>query len=80
MREAKPDDPIFKIGYVIGEKRLRNSPLDTSGQRKTRGQPDGIPYDEDEGKTPEQIDREERLAWAKRVYRQSNGKHNLSQD
>ena len=76
MREAKPNDPIFKTGFVIGEKRQRNSPKDMTGRREARGQLDGTPYDEDEGKTPEQIDREERLAWAKRVYRQSNGKHN----
>jgi len=72
MREARPDDPIFKAGFVIGEKRQRNSPQGMTGRREVR--------DEDEGKTPEQIDREEMLAWRKRVYRQSNGKHNLSQD
>ena len=33
-------------------------------------------YDEDEGKTSQQIDQEERLAWAKRVYRHSNKKVN----
>ena len=52
MREAKPDDPIFKIGYVIGEKRLRNSPQDLKKLRKAK--------DEDTGKTPKQIEREER--------------------
>jgi hypothetical protein len=30
MREARPDDPIFKAGFVIGEKRLKNLPEDTS--------------------------------------------------
>jgi hypothetical protein len=68
MREARPDDPIFKTGFVIGEKRQRTSPQDMTGQREIR--------DEDEGKTPEQIDQEERLAWARRVYRQSNKKIN----
>ena len=33
-------------------------------------------YDEEDGVSPEQVDREERLAWARRVYRQSNGKVN----
>ena len=72
MREAKPDDPIFKLGWVIGEKRQRNLPLDTSGQRETGA----TLYDESDGVSPEQEDREERLAWARRVYRQSNGKIN----
>ena len=36
MREAKPDDPIFKNGYVIGEKRLTNSPQDTIRQRESQ--------------------------------------------
>jgi len=30
MREARPDDPIFKAGFVIGEKRLKNLPEDTN--------------------------------------------------
>ena len=39
MREADPDDPIFKMGYVIGEKRLRNSPQDPKkkGKAEKRG-------------------------------------------
>ena len=49
MREAKPDDPIFKIGYVIGEKRQRNSPQDLKKLRKAK--------DEDTGKTPKQKER-----------------------
>ena len=48
MREAKPDDPIFKIGYVIGEKRLRNSPQDLKKLRKAKG--------EDTKKAPRQIE------------------------
>ena len=76
MREAKPDDPIFKLGWVIGEKRQRNLPPNTSGPKET----DAAAYDEDAGKTPEQIEEEERLAWAKREYLHSNGKHHLSED
>ena len=36
MREAKPNDPIFKTGFVIGEKRQRNSPQDMTGRREAR--------------------------------------------
>ena len=36
MREARPDDPIFKTGFVIGEKRQRTSPQDMTGQRESR--------------------------------------------
>jgi hypothetical protein len=36
MREARPDDPIFKIGFVIGEKRQRNSPQSMTEQREAR--------------------------------------------
>jgi hypothetical protein len=36
MREARPDDPIFKAGFVIGEKRQRNSPQDMTGRREAR--------------------------------------------
>ena len=36
MREAKPDDPIFKIGYVIGEKRSRNSQQDLKKLKKAK--------------------------------------------
>ena len=53
MREAKPDDPIFKIGYVIGEKRPRNSLQDFKKLKKAK--------DENTGKTPKQIEREELL-------------------
>ncbi len=49
MREAKPDDPVFKIGYVIGEKRLRNSPQDLKKLKKAK--------DENTGKTPKQKER-----------------------
>lgn len=69
MREAKPDDLIYKLGYIIGERRQRSLPEDTTLPNET----DDMLY---EGKTLDQIDEEERLAWAKRVYRQSNGKIN----
>ena len=49
MREAKPNDPIFKTGFVIGEKRQRNSPQDLKKLRKEK--------DEDTGKTPKQRER-----------------------
>ena len=38
MREAKPDDPIFKIGYVIGEKRSRNSQQELRKLRKAKNE------------------------------------------
>ena len=38
MREAKPDDPIFKIGYVIGEKRSRNSQQELRKMRKEKNE------------------------------------------
>ena len=53
MREAKPDDPIFKAGFIIGEKRLRNSPQDLTKLRKSK--------DKDTGKRPKQIEQEEGL-------------------
>jgi len=53
MREADPDDPIFKIGYVIGEKRLRNSPKESKQLRKSEKK--------DTGKRRKQIEQEERL-------------------
>ena len=62
MREARPDDPIFKTGYVIGEKRQRNSPQDMTGQREVRDRDKGKAstlYDESEGASPEQIDQED---------------------
>jgi hypothetical protein len=49
MREAKPDDPIFKAGFIIGEKRLRNSPQDLTKLGKAK--------DKDTGKTPKQKER-----------------------
>ena len=53
MREAKPDDPIFKAGFIIGEKRLRNSPLDLTKLGKAK--------DKDTGTRPKQIEQEEGL-------------------
>ena len=53
MREADPDDPIFKIGYVIGEKRLKNSPKESKQLRKAERK--------DTGKQRKQIEQEERL-------------------
>ena len=53
MREADPDDPIFKIGYVIGEKRLRNSPKESKQLGKAEKK--------DTGKRRKQIEQEERL-------------------
>ena len=53
MREADPDHPIFKIGYVIGEKRLRNSPKESKQLRKAEKK--------DTGKRRKQIEQEERL-------------------
>ena len=41
MREAKPDDPIFKIGYVIGEKRPRNSLQDLKKLKKAKDENTG---------------------------------------
>ena len=38
MREAKPDDPIFKIGYVIGEKRSSNSQQELRKLRKAKNE------------------------------------------
>ena len=49
MREAKPDDPIFKIGYVIGEKRTRNSQQELRKLRKAKN--------EETGKKPKQKER-----------------------
>ena len=49
MREAKPDDPIFKIGYVIGEKRSRNSQQELRKLRKAKN--------EDTRKKPKQKER-----------------------
>ena len=53
MREADPDDPIFKIGYVIGEKRLRNSPKESKQLGKAERK--------DTGKRRKQIEQEVRL-------------------
>ena len=44
--------------------------------RKQQSPTNSTLYDEGDGVSPEQVDREERLAWARRVYRQSNGKVN----
>ena len=35
------------------------------------------PVDGDERKTPKEIEQEEQLAWARRVFKQSNGRVNL---